>query len=579
MNNLLQSAFREQGTGSIRLFERRYAMALLALGALSLATFLLLQWSISTNAADPLVVNAAGRQRMLSQRIAMHTALLNDPMLSSSERERQEAQLEQDTHDLEHLLEGLVHGDPELGLTGQLSQPLQALYFEEPLHLQQQTLDFLARAEGALAHSRAEGMLLIGDIGVVGLADRLIVGQEQAVRLFEAQATQHLTLTRWLNAGLFGLMLGTLIVVWQWVFRPISRLLLEEERALREAARLREKETRQQTFQRQLTDALDIIDNEADLMGLLERALATGPAQPTELLLADSSNAHMVRVAAHPVAGVPGCGVETPRKCAAVRRGRSILFRSSEDLDACPRLRAREDGACGALCVPISFMGRAMGVLHTTGPELSVVSDEHRHRNEQIAGVIGARLGSIRSFEQVQLQATTDPLTGLLNRRALEAEVRKLVLKEDHFAVAIADLDHFKRLNDTHGHEAGDRALSTFSKVVREVVRDGDLVARFGGEEFVIVFPRCKAEQAARTLERVRNHLAKVTAGSDTPTFTASYGVSDSRCGFDLQGLVQVADAALMRAKTEGRDRILIADMGEPDAAPPPILRPDERVA
>lgn len=79
-------------------------------------------------------------------------------------------------------------------------------------------------------------------------------------------------------------------------------------------------------------------------------------------------------------------------------------------------------------------------------------------------------------------------------------------------------------------------------------------------------------------LERIRRRLAKVVAGGDTPTFTASYGVSDSRCGSNLDALVRIADVALLRAKEEGRDRIIVADMGTGGAAPLTILRPDEKV-
>lgn len=260
-----------------------------------------------------------------------------------------------------------------------------------------------------------------------------------------------------------------------------------------------------------------------------------------------------------------------------MRRGRPTTFPSSQSLDACPRLRER--GTCSALCIPVNFMGKTLGVLHVTAEEHAPPGGTEQESLEALAGIVSTRVGSVRTLEQIQLQASTDPLTGLFNRRALEEQVRSLILDGTRFAVAICDLDHFKKLNDTHGHDMGDHALTTFSKVVREATRDGDLISRFGGEEFVIVFPDADAEEAAWVLERVRQHLARVTAGNDTPTFTSSYGVSDSRCGSDLSALITIADAALLRAKDEGRDRIIIADMGEADAAPPPILRPDEKVA
>ena len=93
------------------------------------------------------------------------------------------------------------------------------------------------------------------------------------------------------------------------------------------------------------------------------------PATPMELLLSDSSRAHLERAATSPTAGAPGCPVESPFSCVAVRRGSPVVFDSSEALNACPKLRGRPAGACSAVCVPVSFMGRALGVLHATGPD------------------------------------------------------------------------------------------------------------------------------------------------------------------------------------------------------------------
>jgi len=218
--------------------------------------------------------------------------------------------------------------------------------------------------------------------------------------------------------------------------------------------------------------------------------------------------------------------------------------------------------------MPLTFMGETMGVIHTTREEGNLPNPDVLKRMERLAAVSAARLSAIRSFDQVQLQAATDPLTGLLNRRALEEKVRQIQAQGHKMAVAIADLDHFKRLNDTYGHDAGDRALVTFAKSVQDAVRPADIVARFGGEEFIVVFQGADASQAAKVLDRVRVHLAKVVAGADTPTFTASYGVSDDRLGPDLGLLIQVADTALLRAKELGRDCAVVADMGQPDATP-----------
>ena len=114
----------------------------------------------------------------------------------------------------------------------------------------------------------------------------------------------------------------------------------------------------------------------------------------------------------------------------------------------------------------------------------------------------------LRAFEVSQTQANSDSLTGLMTRRSLETAVRELHATGTPYAVAYGDLDHFKNLNDAFGHAAGDRALRTFSQVLRDSLRPVDIAGRYGGEEFVIVLPDCPVEEAHQVLERVRERLA-----------------------------------------------------------------------
>ena len=211
------------------------------------------------------------------------------------------------------------------------------------------------------------------------------------------------------------------------------------------------------------------------------------------------------------------------------------------------------------MCVPISFMGRSLGVLHATGPEGSPLGAEQVAQLTTLATQAGARIGTVRAFEKTQLQASTDGLTGLINRRTLETHLRTLVRQGTPFALAVADLDHFKQLNDTHGHEAGDRSLRVFAQATLQVLRDVDLVARWGGEEFVIAMPEIDCDQAVAVLERVRSNLALAHQGGHAP-FTASFGVTDSTKGESVQELIQLADVGLYMSKAAGRDRISVAD-------------------
>ena len=161
-------------------------------------------------------------------------------------------------------------------------------------------------------------------------------------------------------------------------------------------------------------------------------------------------------------------------------------------------------------------------------------------------------------MEQTSLQAATDPLTGLLNRRTVEDRAHELFRQRVPFALSIGDLDHFKALNDTHGHDAGDRALRLFARTLQTTLRDDDVVARFGGEEFVILFPGRTMAEAAAALERVREHLALAIGAGPVPGFTASFGVSHCDDWTNLDEMLRAADNALFRAKREGRDRVAV---------------------
>ena len=314
-------------------------------------------------------------------------------------------------------------------------------------------------------------------------------------------------------------------------------------------------------FGTQLVEALEMSDTEHDVHIAIARAMAVISADmPMELLVADSSRAHLERATGHPTAGSPGCGVESPFSCVAVRRGNPVLFPDSEALNACARLRGRPCGAVSAVCVPVSFMGRSLGVLHATSSRDVAPSKLQLSHLTTLGIQAGARIGTVRAFQKTQRQASTDSLTGLVNRRSLEETVRHYGTDGLGYAVALADLDHFKKLNDTRGHEAGDNALRQFADVLRKTLREGDIAARWGGEEFVLLMPRANCQQAVEVIQRVRASLAEAQLVGGSPVFTASYGVADSTMTPRFDQLIRIADDALYRAKDGGRDRAEIGD-------------------
>jgi diguanylate cyclase (GGDEF)-like protein len=163
------------------------------------------------------------------------------------------------------------------------------------------------------------------------------------------------------------------------------------------------------------------------------------------------------------------------------------------------------------------------------------------------------------------MAATRDDLTGLLNRKAfldLAAEhIADTAVSKPAGVLILADLDHFKAVNDTYGHAAGDAVLQAFAAACQATVRSTDLAGRYGGEEFVLLIPGASAERAERIANEVSRRLAQASkAGLQMPT--VSYGVATYHPGAaGLDALIASADAALYTAKSLGRNRTARSDM------------------
>jgi diguanylate cyclase (GGDEF)-like protein len=328
--------------------------------------------------------------------------------------------------------------------------------------------------------------------------------------------------------------------------------------------RLMESDARRRDFEAKLASALEMSEDETAVFDTIRRGLQLAvPDSSVELLLADNSHAHLDRVVSvvperGPVGPASGCPVASPDQCVAARRAQTQIFPDSDALDACPMLRGRGDDRFAAVCVPVSIMGRTVGVMHATSPLDQPLDDVAAGALQVLANLSGNRLGMLRIMAETQLQAMTDGLTGLMNRRNFENRARILRSNGVDYAFVMADLDHFKGLNDSYGHETGDRALRVFAETLRESVRAEDLVCRYGGEEFTVLLPGVDLAEAVEVIERVRVSLARTTRRGDVPTFTASYGIAESNVAADYDDLLLRADRALFAAKDAGRDCICI---------------------
>ena len=182
---------------------------------------------------------------------------------------------------------------------------------------------------------------------------------------------------------------------------------------------------------------------------------------------------------------------------------------------------------------------------------------------ESLGRQAAAHLELRSALRGLEREGMTDYLTGLWNRRAfdrrLASEWNLHRISGKHLSLLVIDLDHFKRINDTFGHPVGDEVLAKASKVIRSSVRESDMVARFGGEEFTVILPGATGQQATMVAENIR--AAIETAGWNHAPITASIGLASLKPvqGGSAPGLMQQADRALYEAKHAGRNRVAAA--------------------
>lgn len=205
---------------------------------------------------------------------------------------------------------------------------------------------------------------------------------------------------------------------------------------------------------------------------------------------------------------------------------------------------------------------RADGTLVPLGATILRIQAQGGTLNVAILRDLSERM---RLIEQLQVLASTDSLTGALNRRTfLERANHERARAERHggdLALLIMDLDRFKSINDTFGHEAGDRVLQAFCQACRKSIRATDLFCRWGGEEFALLMPDTQLQGASVVAERIREDAQNSPAQFNDRTiyFTVSIGVGHYQSGDAIEGLVARADTALYASKHGGRNRVRLA--------------------
>lgn len=249
--------------------------------------------------------------------------------------------------------------------------------------------------------------------------------------------------------------------------------------------------------------------------------------------------------------------------CWALRRGSPHLVTRQSGGLAC-----RHAGAGGEdrLCLPLVTQGDVIGCLSATGAGLSEGKDDQRAWIGQLADQLGLALSNVRLRVSLRQQSVIDPLTQLYNRRYMDEVLRRELARSDRngepLSLLVLDLDHFKRINDSYGHEGGDAVLRKVAQVLRDNVRSCDVACRMGGEEMVVLLPNCGIDDALKRADALRRAIAAGDVLHDGRRLhaTASIGVAAYPLhARSMQALVHAADLALYQAKHQGRDRVVRA--------------------
>jgi diguanylate cyclase (GGDEF)-like protein len=209
-----------------------------------------------------------------------------------------------------------------------------------------------------------------------------------------------------------------------------------------------------------------------------------------------------------------------------------------------------------AVAAPITVGGQLWGCL-AVGFSGRLAPADTEERLARFADLVAMAIGNAEAWSTLSHQAATDALTGLANRRTfqerLQAEISRARRYGRNLSLVLLDLDHFKAVNDTHGHQLGDAVLVEVAERLRTQARDGEVVARFGGEEFAWLMPETDGDAAYLAAERMR-HMIGSKPFDHVGVVTVSAGVAAIAHDIDGEELVQLADRGLYRAKDSGRD-------------------------
>jgi diguanylate cyclase (GGDEF)-like protein len=255
----------------------------------------------------------------------------------------------------------------------------------------------------------------------------------------------------------------------------------------------------------------------------------------------------------------------TPNSCWALKRGKPHLNRGDGKKLCCAH--HQDHGGATVLEIPMIARGEIVGLLQlfASGANAEARLHDVTELGTALADGMSLALANMALREKLRNQALRDPLTGLYNRRFMEDSLQRFVRLADReqrqISLVMVDLDHFKRLNDEHGHAFGDQVLRETATTIISALRETDIVCRYGGEEIVVILPDCPLERAGDKAEFLRLRIQELSNTHGTE-ISASFGVASlPHTSQSVTDLLAAADAALYRAKQGGRNQVVQAPL------------------
>jgi diguanylate cyclase (GGDEF)-like protein len=268
----------------------------------------------------------------------------------------------------------------------------------------------------------------------------------------------------------------------------------------------------------------------------------------------------------------------TPDTCLAVRRGKP--FRRRQHRPSLIECELCGETGANSICSPALVGGEIIGSILVARPN-EQLADGEVERIEETAALAAPVLGNLRNLAVAETRAVTDSLTGVANSRAATETLKVMAAfagrSAQPLSAVLVDLDHFKRINDTYGHQIGDEVLAAAAKAMESSIRSSDFIARYGGEEFLILLQGTGKQTAGEVAEKVRRGLAHLSVPGFAGRVTASFGVATlpDDAG-EPDGLLRCADEALYAAKHGGRDKVVLHSPSGEDSGDEAPLAPAE---